>query len=236
MKRLVRTISLAAVLMLAVLTQPARADYPCVADTPLTRLVAAPQDIGSRPIDVSTTAGEATGWWCLDPITAATPPGKVTFSRWYHHALNEHRGHPDLRGAFKRVMASANFLEAVNGEMRAGSIAVAAGSQKDYEIKVLRRNACIALNTPPYLVPIDPPPEGACGPAPVPPGQVPDVYRTPTTGSIPIYTYAAGRLTGVTVRKAPNGAPCNCTITATSGTKKLCSIGLPNEVAECVKQ
>lgn len=217
----------------------ARADYPCIADTPLTRLAGPTEIIGSVPVEVATAAGEATGWWCLDAVTATTPPGKVTFSRWYQYSLAKHRGHPDLRGAMKRVLAAPNLLAAVNGEMRAGSIAAPAGSQDEYEIKVLLRNACIALTTPPYSVPIDPPPAGVCGAAPVPAGQSGDVYRTPASGAFTLFTHASGRLAGViSGRRATANALCNCSAArATSGSTVYCALasGAATEVTTCVK-
>lgn len=214
------------------------ADYPCMPDTPLMRMTGAGEIIGSKPIELSTPAGEITGWWCMDPITATTPPGKVTFSRWYQWSLNRYRGHPDLRAAFKRVMAAQDLLAAVNGEMRAGSIPVAPGSQDEYEVKVLIRNACIALTTPPYLVPIDEPPAGVCGAAPVPPGPVAETWRTPGTGTFTLYTVAAGKLAAIVAgKKAAANAVCNCTTKVASGSSTYCPIAAapPTEFTLCRK-
>lgn len=74
---------------------------------------------------------------------------------------------------------------------------------------------------------------GECTPA-----ILPDVYKTPTSGTLRLFTASAGKLVSAIVgRSAPPSAICNCTIKIMSGTATYCPLanGPANEVTLCLK-
>ena len=242
MKRILRAVVFAAVVLLSLLAQSARADYICLPKMATTQIVAGvatpPLQLGSTTVQVETPAAEAEAWWCLEG--ALTPSGKRSYAPHIRWNLKKNAGHPDLAGVFRRVMVAPDLLAAVNGEMHAASIAVIAGTQDAYERDLVIYTACQALAKPPYLVPIDPLPANWCGSAPVPPGASTEIWRTPASGSLTLFNYSAGKLTGViSGRKAVPNALCSCTVAkAVVGAKTYCAqaVGPANEATECLKQ
>lgn len=205
-------------------------DYLCLPKTASTQLAVVvtpipPFKLGSNLVQVETPAAQAEAWWCLEPSSVTTPPGKITYRPQYRWNLKKYANHPDLASVFRRIMAAPDLLEAVNGEMRVASLSVTEGTQDAYQRDLVLYTACQALAKPPYLVPIDPLPANWCGTAPVQPGVLPDVYKTPAAGTYTLYTVANGKLASIIAgRKATANATCNSSVPAVmSGT----SIYLP---------
>lgn len=209
-------------LALALSTAARASDYVCLAKTAATPLASG----SARVVVAKPGIGESSAWWCLDATTATTPANKVTYTPQYFTVLDKYKAHPDLAGAFGRVWAAAAPLDAFNTEVRVGSIAVATGSKDEYEFRSLRYSACLALATPPYLVPIDPLPANWCGAAPLPPGPAADVWRTPASGTFALYTVLAGKLAAKIVgRTATANALGDCSRTKVmSGSSTYCAL------------
>lgn len=230
--KMFRCAALALALALTACMARAQFTFDCVPDTPITHAQAGAK-IGTASVKVETAAGEAEGWFCELPRTASTPAGKTQFKRVYRYTLFKHEGKVNLAQMWARVKAAPDFMAAVNAEAAARSITTVAGTQDDYDKLLLLHMACVKLLTPPYLIPnMDTPAPNTCGPVPTPPPQ--DPWRTPAVGKT-IFTFANGRITGQTVRKAPGGMACNCAITVKIGATTFCSIGVPTEVTECIK-
>lgn len=197
--------------MLAMLAfgQAHAADWDCLPTTALTPLASG----SARLIVTKPSVGEASGWWCLDPTA---PAGKVAYRPNYFTCLDKYCVHPDSAGALSRVWAAPVFLDAVNGERRVAAIAPVAGSMDEYEFRSLKHRACLALATPPYLVPIDPLPADYCGAAPVMPAPPAPTYThfVKTNGLVstrPAYLLTAGVRGTKEVARAAVAQPCDLT-------------------------
>ncbi len=186
---------------------------------------------GSKLVSVKNDNGTADAFWC--PIFDA-PSGTTVYRTQYHIVLNQYKDLAYSVDAFRRIMNAPSFLEAFNDETTAKQIIPKPGIEK-YNYDTLRYLACVKLVTPPIDVPVNPP-AGFCGVVPILPI---DTFKTPASGSFSLFTYNAGKLTGLVYgRKAAANALCNCFIAqAITGAKTYCALqtGSPIEVTECVK-
>lgn len=193
------------------LIAPLAAAYDCLPTT-----VATPLATGTATVDVTTPAGTASAWWCLVPITAAdVEVSKVEYAPQFFVVLNKYRSATQFAAAAARIGAASDPVAQARIEVAAATMVPAPGSQDAYDFAVLRRNACIALATKPYLVAtLDDLPADYCGAAPVPPVTQPPpttVWRTPATGRYTLYNTAGGKLTGVAPGAATPNAQCDGT-------------------------
>ena len=222
---------------MAITCASAHADFSCLPTTTATQAAALGSEaatLGSAVVQVETPAAQAEGWWCLLPTPL--PDGKRSYAPQYRWNLKKYPTHPDLAGAFRRVIAAPSLLAAVNVEMNLAKIPVTSGTQDAYERDLVIYTACQALAKPPYLVPIDPLPVNWCGTAPVSPAPVPPGWRTPLYGTFRIYTVVNGKLGPSTGRVATSRALCNATVPVVlSGTAKYYPLasGPVTEVTLC---
>lgn len=113
----------------------------------------------------------------------------------------------------------------------------APGSDGDIAYRTFRSRACRYLTAQPY--PVQSPGGFAAGyECPAEPTSLPAVqWATPAADTFTIYTFAAGKVNGVSKAKAPPNAACidPCPMFK-SGTRNLCRLagGLPNEVTTCL--
>lgn len=188
-------------LALALLCAPAQAQFACLPFTVFT-----PTAVGSESIAVETTAAEAEAWWCPTFVDGATRYRINT--RW---ALKKYKASYDWSGSFARVKAAPDLLAALNAELAANKVTPPVGSMDEYEVKLVRHRACLALTTPPYLIPVPEIPAGFCGPVPTPPAPQAATWLTPNSVGLKVYNRAAGDKLGSAIagRTAPPNNSCN---------------------------
>ena|SRR5580765_7352303 len=139
-----------------------------------------PFAVGSPASSVVTGFGQAAAWWCLLPNSTYLEPSgaiKVRYSLNTMVVLDKYKSAASLSAAALRVASATDPRVQLDAEIKAATIIPAAGSDDEYQFRLLRYNACIALTTPPYSVPIDPLPTDYCGALPLPP--VPPILSIP---------------------------------------------------------
>jgi hypothetical protein len=206
--------------------------FRCIPKTALTPLAA-----GSWYDKYSNANGSCYWWWCEIEETSGTPP--VTAKNGYiqrHCFLKEYAEVGDFWPAAEAVAKATDVLGALNSVTAAG-LKPPKDAIEAYRLASLRHEACLDAVAKPLPWPFTLRPD-PCGAAPTPPTPPVTVWKTPAVGGT-IYTYAAGRLSGITSRKAPSsGALCNCDVSkAVVGPTTYCALasGPPNEVTACVK-
>ena len=191
-------------LALALLCAPmAQAQFDCL---PLTAFT--PTATGSTMVSVETSAAEAEAWWCPRFVN-----GNTVYRVNVRWALKKNKAGYDWSSAFSRVKAAPDLLTAINAEFAVAKMAPAPGSQDEYETALIRHRACLALATPPYLVPLLELPAGFCGAIPLPPGAQAATWLTPNSVGLKVYSRAPGDKLGSAIpgRSAPPNNSCNYT-------------------------
>lgn len=175
-------------------------------------------------VDAELPYGHGYAWWC--------DKGTGQWVAQFERVHNADRDLTKWAAASARVATSLNPVQQVTIELQAAYVPAAAGSQKDYENKMLIWSACDkARQAPPPTV--DPLPATWCGAQP----QAPAAAAWRATGNT-IFTTASGRISGVTSRKATPGAPCDGTVKAiVVGLTTYLPLqgGAANEATACTK-
>lgn len=212
---------------LALVCSATQAQFRCAPKTLLT-----PNAPGTIKVTGKDSTGKWTYFWC--------PSGTAgQYLLQVHAVLNKYSNTvADPMALAWSIVDAPDLLAAVNSAVAGLAVQPVAGSQEDYEHRVLLRAACLAAARPPAeMLPAVKVSPALCPAAPVQPGPSPDVWRTPAAGNT-LYVAAGGRLASkVSGRSAPPNALCNCAAPIAVGTSTYCPLaaGAATEVTLCKK-
>jgi len=203
-----------------------------------------PGEVGSKYLFFETDKVEGRVGWCPTDPPAGAPAGLIYWRPIIWQWCLKTKCVPlfNPMTVVDRIRSAASKVDEAFVLSTILSVPLVKGSADETDFKIWWARACKALITPPYTLTPQPFtagyvfPTGYCPAEPSGPPVV--TWRTPATGNLTIFTYAAGRLVGVTARKALPNNPCNCDVAkAVVGPTTYCALssGPPTEVAVCVK-
>lgn len=221
------------VLILLVIAPLAHAAFSCIPKTTLT-----PAAPGTQLRYAKADTGIWVNWWCPVPPTGTQDPAKTWWRQQAWAALTRYENTvANPVELLQQFSTSADPLSVMNATLAASSVVPTTGSLDEYNLKMLHWSACQALIAAPVDIPnADPISPGYCGTQPVPPPMNTQTWKA-LGGTI--FTYASGKLTGITSKKAAAGAPATCDVSqAIVNSRVFCQLtgGPTNEVAEVTKQ
>jgi len=168
--------------------------------------------------------GEWRGWWY------AVAPDRWCAFKWVSLDKVAPKTLADTLKVVDAIKAASSPTQGIMDAITAFVIKPAVGSQDEIDLELLRYAACQAMvASPPSSLGWTAP-----GPSCVLKVFPPTVEVWKATGGT-IFTFAAGKLTGVTSRKATAGAACNCAARYATASTTYCPLasGPPTEATAC---
>lgn len=191
---------------------------------------ATPLATGYGTVRVKSAAGEAAAWWCILPIRASTPLGKVDYGPQFFVVLDKYRNVGGFVAALGRIAASPTPFDTLNGEVKAANVVPAPGSQDEYEYLSLWFSACTQLKNTPLIFDNDPIPADWCGAPPVPP--VTGYAVAGPGASRAAFPIVNGKRSFSSSKQVSVGTSCDCSTKYIEGQNTFCAVA-PALVAVC---
>lgn len=194
---------------------------------------ATPLATGIGKVSVKSSAGEAAAWWCILPIRASTPPGKVEYGPQFFVVLDKYRNVGGFVAALGRIAASSTPFDTLNAEVKAATVTPVPGSQDEFEYLSLFFSACTQLKNTPSIFDHDPIPADWCGAAPVPPVPPVNTYAVAGPGaSRAAFPIVNGKRSFSSSKQVAVGTSCDCSTKYIEGQNTFCAVA-PALVAVC---